>query len=148
MPRLDSDTFQHLDSGGLLLTANHRQARFLFARHAESMVAAGRRAWETPAILPIDAWLAEGFRAASIAGDRPARRLLDEDSVLWLWREALAADLSDTLQDAAELATLARHAWLALRLHGGSRGMLSAASSAGDQRLLRRWVSHVEDPLH
>ena len=147
MPRLDSDTVQYLDSGGTLLTANRRQARFLFARHAESMIAAGRRAWETPAILPIDAWLAEAFRAASTAGERPARRLLDDDSVLWLWREALAADLSDTLQDAADLAPLARHAWLALRLHGGSRRMLSAASSAGDQRLFLRWMCHVEDRL-
>lgn len=147
MARLDSDTFQHLDAGGTLLTANHRQARFLFARHAEAMIAAGRRAWRTPAILPLDAWLAEGFRTAAAAGGHRARRLLDEDAALWLWREAVAADTSGTLQDAADLARLARRAWLALRLHGGDLETLEAAAPVGDQRLLPSWARHVENRL-
>ncbi len=130
-----------------MLTANRRQARFLLARYAEAMREQGRSVWPTPGILPLDAWLATAFREARAAGRAPAGRLLDEEAALWLWRDAVAAEMSDTCHEPAAVAARARRAWLCLRLHGGDRSRLAAAACTGDQLLLLRWIQRAETRL-
>lgn len=147
LARLDPETCEHLSRGGIVLTANRRQARFLLARYAEAMGAQGRDVWPTPEILPLDAWLVAAFREARAAGWAPAGSLLDEEAALWLWRDAAAAEMSDALHEPAAVAARARRAWLGLRLHGGDAPALAAEVRSDDQRLLLRWIRRVETRL-
>lgn len=147
MPRLDPATLDFLAGGGLLLTANRRQSRYLLARHAEAMQDAGRAVWPTPSILPLDAWLRAAADHALALDRLPARRILDEPAALWLWREAVLAEPTQSLADAADVAVLARRAWLTLRLHGGTLAQLAATATTVDHRCLLGWATHVEARL-
>ncbi len=130
-----------------MLTANRRQARFLQARYAEAMREQGRSVWPTPGILPLDAWLAAKFHEVRAIGRAPAGRLLDDEAAQWVWRDAVAAEVAETLQDPAAVALRARRAWLCLRLHGGDSAALAAAARTGDQLLLLRWMRRAEARL-
>ncbi len=147
MARLDPATLDFLAGGGLLLTANRRQSRYLLARHAEAMHDAGHAVWPTPAILPLDAWLRAAAEHALATDRLPTRRILDEPAALWLWREAVLAQPTQTLADAFDVATLARRAWLELRLHGGTLAELAATAATIDHRCLLGWAEQVEARL-
>ena len=90
--RVDGDTrtdlnarcLAHLDAGGLVLTADLRQARLLRRLHDRAQLAAGREAWPTAQVLPLESWLARQWRESGaereeLPGSLPAVALR------WLW---------------------------------------------------------------
>src|SRR5688572_310589 len=135
----------HLDAGGLVLTADLRQARILRRLHDQAQIAAGRDAWPTAQILPLEAWLAAQWRdAGARRDDLPAA--LPAVATRWLWRRLVAADASG-LVDPEETGARARGSWLELRAHGGGVGDLARWPLTRDQQAFVAWAQAAESAL-
>jgi probable DNA repair protein len=135
----------HLDEGGLVLTANLRQARILRRLHDQAQLAARREAWPTAQILPLEAWLAGLWRdAGAERDDLPVA--LPAVATRWLWRR-LVADDARGLVDPAETGVRARSSWLQLRAYAGEVGELARWPLTRDQQAFVRWAGSVERTL-
>ena len=135
----------HLDAGGLVLTADLRQARILRRLHDQAQLAAGREAWPTAQILPLEAWLARQWRdAGAERDDLPIA--LPAVATRWLWRR-LVADEAPGLVDPAETGARARASWLQLRAHAGTVEGLSRWPLTRDQQAFVGWARQVEQAL-
>jgi len=132
----------HLDSGGLILTADLRQARILRRLHDRAQLAAGRSVWPTAQVLPLATWLASEWRlAAAERAELPVT--LPAVASRWLWRQRVADDAPGLL-DPGEIGARARSSWLLLRAHGGSIDDLSRWPLTRDQQAFLRWSRAVE----
>jgi ATP-dependent helicase/nuclease subunit B len=135
----------HLQSGGLVLTADLRQARILRRLHDRAQADAGLAVWPTAQVLPVDSWLAQQWLQAGAASpDLPG--LLSPVSLRWLWRRAVTGS-ADELLDPADLAARARASWLRLRAHGGELAGISSWPLTRDQRAFVSWARAVEGEL-
>ncbi len=142
---LNSRCLAHLDAGGLILTADLRQARILRRLHDRAQLATGRVAWPTAQVLPLEAWLAREWR---LAGAERVELPVAVPSVAmrWLWRQRVAADVPDLL-DPAELGARARASWLQLRNYGGEITELARWPLTRDQQAFLGWSRAVERDL-
>lgn len=135
----------HLDAGGLILTANLRQARILRRLHDQAQIAAGRAAWPTAQVLPLSAWLDNAWRSAG--ADRPSLPVaLPAVAANWIWRQRVTAQ-APGLIDAGEIGARARASWLLLRSHGGDAAGLSHWPLTRDQHAFAGWARAVEHDL-
>ena len=135
----------HFAAGGLVLTADLRQARILRRLHDRAQLGSGRHAWPTAQVLPLEAWLARAWSEAGAERDElPAA--LPAVALRWLWRRAVADDTPGLL-DPGELGARARASWLALRAHGGRIEDLSQWPLTRDQQAFLRWARTVEREL-
>lgn len=142
---LNRSCLEHLLAGGLILTADLRQARILRRLHDRMQLAAGRRAWPTAQVLPLETWLAAGWRAA--AAERPELpAALPASASRWLWRQRVADDVPGLI-DPAEIGARARASWLCLRAHGGDTANLSRWPLTRDQQAFLGWSRAVEREL-
>ena len=135
----------HLQAGGLVLTPDLRRARILRRLHDRAQARAGRRAWPTAQVLPLDAWLRQAWRAA--ADERPQLPLLLPPAALrWLWtREVGRGD--HALLDPSALAEDARRSWLKLRAYGADLDELDRWPLTRDQQAFRAWAGRIEKEL-
>jgi probable DNA repair protein len=135
----------HLDAGGLVLTADLRQARILRRLHDRMQLAAGRAAWPTAQVLPLEAWLAAAWRAAG--AERAELPLaLPAAAARWVWRQRVADDTPGLL-DPAGIGARARASWLRLRAHGGETANLTRWPLTRDQQAFLGWARAVEREL-
>lgn len=135
----------HLDAGGLVLTADLRQARILRRLHDQARIAAGHDAWPTAQVLPLESWLASLWREAlAERDDLPVA--LPAVAMRWLWRRLAAAD-SAGLVDPAAIGARARASWLLLRAHGGSVDGLARWPLTRDQQAFLAWARAAETVL-
>jgi probable DNA repair protein len=135
----------HLAAGGLILTADLRQARILRRLHDQAQISAGRGAWPTAQVLPLSAWLDNAWRTAG--AERPTMPVsLPAIAVNWLWRQRLVADAPDLI-DPAEIGTRARASWLLLRAYGGEVADLARWPLTRDQQAFAGWARAVEHEL-
>lgn len=135
----------HLETGGLLLAPDLRQARILRRLHDRAQAAKGRRAWLSAQVLPLDAWLArEWQRMAVDRADLPG--ILPPVALRWLWWRQAARDAPGLL-DPADLGTRTRASWLKLRAYGGNLADLSRWPLTRDQLAFLAWARHVETEL-
>jgi probable DNA repair protein len=135
----------HLDAGGLVLTADLRQARILRRLHDRAQIAAGRGAWPTAQVLPLGAWLARQWAEAAAEQDAwPV--LLAPVALRWMWRRLCAQDAPE-LPNAGELAARARASWLALRAHGGNSEVLARWPMTRDHQAFHAWARAAEREL-
>ncbi len=135
----------HLDAGGLIVTADLRQARILRRLHDRAQIAAGRSTWPTAQVLPLEAWLAREWQVAGAEREwLPVA--LPTVAARWLWRQRVAADAPGLL-DPAEIGARARASWLLLRAHGGDVGDLSRWPLTRDQQAFLGWSRAVEREL-
>ena len=142
---LNSRCLAHLDAGGLILTADLRQARILRRLHDRAQLAAGRGAWPTAQVLPLEAWLAREWRVAGAErAELPVA--LPAVAMRWLWRQRLAAEAPDLL-DPAEIGARARASWLLLRAYGGESAELARWPLTRDQQAFLGWARAVEREL-
>ncbi len=142
---LNGHCVAHLDAGGLILTADLRQARILRRLHDRAQLEAGREAWPTAQVIPLAAWIAREWRSAG------AERLelpvaLPPVAMRWLWRQCVAAD-APALVDPAGIAARARASWLLLRAWGGACESLGRWPLTHDQRVFLGWSRAVEREL-
>lgn len=132
----------HLDAGGLILTADLRQARILRRLHDQAQIAARREAWPTAQVLPLPAWLDSTWRCAG--AERPSMPVaLPAIAVNWLWRQRVAVDAPDLI-DPAEIGARARASWLLLRAYGGEVADLTRWPLTRDQQAFVAWARAVE----
>jgi probable DNA repair protein len=135
----------HLDGGGLLLTADLRQARILRRLHDRAQLAKGLAAWPSAQVLPLDAWLAQQWRdAGAERTDLP--QPLPPVALRWLWRRLAEPDAPGLL-DAAELGLRARSSWLRLLAHGGDVAGLARWPMTRDQQAFSGWARAAEREL-
>ncbi|MGQ0428590.1 MAG: PD-(D/E)XK nuclease family protein [Gammaproteobacteria bacterium] len=135
----------HLESGGLLLTADLRQARILRRLHDRAQVARGLEAWPAAQVMPFEAWLAERWRDAG-AERHELPCPLPPVALRWLWKRLAGHDAAGLL-DAAELGARARATWLKLLAHGGEVQGLARWPLTRDQQAFAGWARAVEREL-
>jgi probable DNA repair protein len=144
---LDSNArcLAHLDRGGLLLTADLRQARILRRLHDRAQLAKGLVAWPSAQVLPLDAWLAQQWREAG-AERTDLPQPLPTVALRWLWRRLAEPDAPGLL-DAAELGLRARSSWLRLLAHGGDVAGIARWPMTRDQQAFSSWARAAEREL-
>ncbi len=105
-----NDHSQQVASGALLITVNQRLARHHLARYQDWQLAQGQSWWETPAILPLRAWL-RSLHAQALAMGYSSRTLLPDLLQQKVWRQCIDADASLELLDEDAATSAARSAW-------------------------------------
>ena len=136
----------HLQSGGLVLAPDLRQARILRRLHDRAQVAAGRRAWPTAQVLPLESWLLQLWqRATNERTELPT--LLSPVALQWLWSLEVQRDAPGLL-DSSDLGARARASWLKLRAHGGDLASVARWPLTRDQHAFLAWSGRVESRLH
>ena len=135
-----------LSRGATVVTPNKRLARRLAQLYDAGEVAAGRRAWAVPRVLPWSAFAAVLWRDGVAAGfPAAAPRLLSPIQAALLWRRVIAADwtVAAPLADAAGAAELAVDAWERMHAFGAGgeswRGWYGAAVGE-DAATFARWA--------
>lgn len=105
-------------AGGTVVVPSRQRAHAIRLGYSAAQLAAGRRVWASPDVLPLEAWLTREVEAlaATRHSDAPLPRLLSPAEEWLLWRQATAeatgdlelinrAALADTLRRADALAT-------------------------------------------
>lgn len=131
-----------LAQGAVLLTANRRLARAFSADYSLQQIEQGKLAWETPNILPIDAWwqsLYEEFRAIGLL----PYTLLSQDQEQLLWNESISAsDTNGVYLSVNATASAAMKAWHAM--HAYAVKDTDDQYLTLDQHAFKRWTTHYK----
>lgn len=126
-----------LNNGATLITATRRLARALRQAHAERQRELGLTCWETPAILPWDAWINDLARELL-----PPGRLPTPAQEQWLWERALRdCGADDGLLQLPPAASTAREAWRLLHAWNLSAAALRDHATPECETFLR-WAEH------
>jgi len=132
-----------LAAGAVVATANARLARSLLADYERRMLAAGRTAWATPAVLPLTGWLQDVYAEAMMRADAPLPRLLAPEQEEQVWADIIREE-GDALLQVDATARRARAAWRLLqdwRLDLADRRFDFNDASAA----FRRWAARFRD---
>ena len=131
--------------GVVVVTPNRRLARALELAVAERHVAAGRRSWPAPDVLPWDRWLVRLHELASFAeGGEPLPELLPRALERLVWENIVSRDgAENALVGASVLAREAQSAWrLAQEWHvtlGSGREVFATEDTQSFTRWARAW---------
>lgn len=114
----NSDQLQsELAQGTLLLTGNKRLARAVLESYAESQIQRGQQTWDTPNVIPLNAWLHQlwtsnlGGVLNGYDGELAGRRLLSTQEEQYVWQQVIeSSNESDRLINASGLASNAAQA--------------------------------------
>ncbi|NQX87612.1 MAG: PD-(D/E)XK nuclease family protein [Halioglobus sp.] len=79
-----------IQSGYTLLTPNRRLARRIKIEWDRYQVEAGKRAWSSLRVFPLEQWLISEWQNAVEHGVVPPRRLLPQQQALLLWQDVIA----------------------------------------------------------
>ena len=91
MIRLPTELNEVLEQGGTVVVPSRQRAHAARLAHSAAELGRGQRVWTTPAILPVEAWLArEVERLASTRGGSDLPRLLSPAEEWFLWRQCAA----------------------------------------------------------
>ncbi len=133
------ETFAALERGATLLTAGTRLARLLRGKYSGYQQDQARSVWQTPDILPLDAWLRRAWREW-IADGSERRVLLSAAQEAAVWEAIIHAGHGEDLLRIPETARAAAQAW---RLAQEYRIPLDAGLETSDdcQRYDSRWIS-------
>jgi ATP-dependent helicase/nuclease subunit B len=104
------DVFAALERGATLLTAGTRLARVLHRQYGDFQQQKSRPVWQTPDILPLDAWLRRAWRE-SIADGKERRILLSAAQEAALWEAIVESHHGEDLLRIPETAEAAARAW-------------------------------------
>ena len=128
-----SEWLEAAEQGVEVITASRRLARDLKARYDERQLATGAKAWRTPTILHLDAWLSRLVDEKGAQSDVP-RRLGPLASEL-LWEVCFLRELPADVPNPAGLARQASIAWKRLREWCVPLDVLSGRASSLDERV-------------
>ena len=103
-----------LARGDVVVTANARLSRSLLADYERRMLADGRTAWATPALLPLAGWLQDRYTEATMRAAAPLPRLLAAEQEEQVWAAIIRED-GDALLRVDATARRARAAWKLLQ---------------------------------
>lgn len=116
-PRIPhSKVWEKIDKGAAVVTVNRRLARHMMGEYAARNTAAGRSAWETPAIFPYSAWLESLYEALLLNPALPRAEqwpdTLSPTQELWVWESVIRdSDYGKGLLQAQATAKTAQQAW-------------------------------------
>jgi len=111
------EVFAALERGATLLTAGTRLARAFQRQYSDFQQDQNRAVWQTPNILPLDAWLRRAWRE-QIADGAERRVLLSAAQEACVWEAIIHADHGEDLLRVPETAQAAALAWrLAQQYH-------------------------------
>ncbi|MFK7893482.1 MAG: PD-(D/E)XK nuclease family protein [Granulosicoccus sp.] len=128
----------------VFLTVNQRLARHYLSRYQAWQSASGNLWWESPAILPLNAWMTQMYTLATATG-RADRHLVPEIVARKAWKTLLSRHASATLLDTDSAAHLAEQAWqlgCAWRCRNNQAHYLSL-----DQFTWQRWLGYYTEWL-
>ena len=126
-------------AGATVVTASRRLTRTLREQLNALERAAGRTAWEAPAILPWSAWLGELWNALVYRG-QPAPLRLDENQEAAVWEQAIAGSPDgDELLQLAATTKAAAQTWDMVRSWRLDAAALEA-SVTDDTRAFLSWA--------
>lgn len=130
--------------GGTVITATHRLARHIRWRHDQSQADSGQRAWPSPDVLALDAWLRRTWEALTFRDAPLGRlRLLSDDETRIVWRRVLADDRQGGDADdlhAGVIVPLVAAGWRLCQAWGIPSTALQGAADSDDGRAFARWV--------
>ena len=105
----------HLERDHTVVCANIRLVRYFNHRYAQQQKLNGRRSWESPDILPWQAWLGRCWEACRIKHDG-TELLLNSDQENVLWQQIIeASSYKDSLLHTPSIAVQAAAAWHKLK---------------------------------
>ncbi len=109
---------QKLDPSITILTANRRQAAQLQSDHDHAQRAAGNALWQTPDILPWEAWLRRLWDELLVESDADHPLLLSPHQESLLWEQVIRdSSLADGLLQPVATAQRAQEAWRLLHAY-------------------------------
>ena len=129
---------QQVAAGSTLVTVNQRLARHHLVNYQQWQLDQGKLWWETPAILPMRAWLGS-IHASALASGLTSKTLLPDLLQQKAWNDCIEQDASVQLLNVEAAASAARQAWqlsCAWRCYNPEDDYLSL-----DQYTWQRWSS-------
>jgi probable DNA repair protein len=131
-----------LEAGALVATGNARLSRGLAAEFDRRMLARGRAAWNTPAVLPLSTWLPEVFSDCGLRAGARLPRILTAEQEEQIWSAVIRQEggaLQPALLRVEATARRAREAYALLcewRLDLADRRF----GDSEDAEAFRRWA--------
>jgi ATP-dependent helicase/nuclease subunit B len=132
---------------GTIVTRTRRLAREILSEIGEANALSGKKVFETPDVLPVEAWFQRLWRSLD-----PGAEILRDSAELHLWRETIASDLDArhqeepvTANQVAKLADSAAAAWKSIRRWQEPRW--SDIPLTPDVEAFRRWANAFGDRL-
>ncbi len=110
-----ASSLEQLSAGGVLVTASRRLSRVLHQAYRQKRLQQGQTVWQTPVILPFEAWLTR-LHSELLAARLIDYRLLDSEQEKQLWQEVLQCDASQVFLSPIRTASSLANAWRTL--HG------------------------------
>ena len=134
--------------GGTIVTGNARLSRQVRREYDAERRKRGERLWESPDILPRDAWLARCWQECAYRDPLNTPVVLDAAQEEALWEQAVAESTADTpLLDMAATAAAAARAWDLLHAWEAPREAAAFESAADDPQAFFGWMTAVERKL-
>ncbi len=130
--------------GAVVATVNRRLARALHQSYQENRAAERVIAWETPAILPLDAWLHSLYARLVIDG-KVQGQLLDPDQEMLIWQDILETSSVPLLNPVATARGLSR-AFKTLQSYS-SQAAPDEHYAGDDHRQFLRWSAEFTTRL-
>jgi probable DNA repair protein len=93
--RLPTELNEVVKQGGTVVVPSRQRAHAARLAHAAAELAAGRRVWATPDILPVEAWLTREVERYAAAAGTAVPRLLSPAEEWFLWRQCGAEATGD-----------------------------------------------------
>ncbi|MBT8089458.1 MAG: PD-(D/E)XK nuclease family protein [Gammaproteobacteria bacterium] len=116
-----------------VITANRRLARVLREEFAEQQLAAGKVAWQSPAIRSWPDWLDNQLLASSDPASLPTR--INEHHSQLLWERCLRKEIGSATAGLSGLVRLSRHTWQRLADWRVTIREVARSATSSDQRL-------------
>jgi ATP-dependent helicase/nuclease subunit B len=93
--RLPTELGEVIKQGGTVVVPSRQRAHAARLAHAAAELAAGRRVWATPDILPVEAWLTREVERYAAAAGTAVPRLISPAEEWFLWRQCAAEATGD-----------------------------------------------------
>lgn len=133
---------------GTVVTGNARLSRHLRREYDEARRKQGERLWESPDILPRDAWLVSCWQECAYRDPLNTPVLLDAAQEEALWEQAIVKTAAEApLLDIAATASAAARAWDLLHAWEAPRDASAFESAAADPQVFFEWMTAVERKL-
>ena len=134
-PAVDALGLIAVADGAVVLTATRHLAHLLVEAYDAAQVAAGRTAWPTPTILPLQTWLARTWRETW-----PAQHLLGEAQAIAAWETVIRSDEAMRGPELLSTSAAARLAYEASELASAFRLPEDAGLDTTEEyEAFRRW---------
>ncbi|MDA8403177.1 MAG: hypothetical protein M0Z56_03135, partial [Desulfobacteraceae bacterium] len=134
----------------VLVTVNQRLARYLKSQYNDRQSHSGKRAWETPLILPYDSWTENSYNEAAVSRQASGRTgikiLMSKDQECLVWEQIIRKwdhDQGRRLLLVPETARIAVKAWELCREWRIPRHELGQTPS-DDTAAFLDWVENFE----